>query len=68
MGCPPQRGPGGVPGDGEQPFRPVEIRPPCQQHMPSPVISAVGTDIAGDNPLYHPVNVGARRYHPGHAR
>jgi hypothetical protein len=22
----------------------------------------------GDNPLYHPVNVGARRYHPGHAR
>jgi hypothetical protein len=23
---------------------------------------------AGDNPLYHPVNVSARRYHPGHAR
>jgi hypothetical protein len=22
----------------------------------------------GDNPLYHPVNVGAWRYHSGHAR
>jgi hypothetical protein len=22
----------------------------------------------GDNPLYHPANVGARRYYPGHGR
>ena len=30
--------------------------------------NATRKSLRSDNPLYHPVDAGARRYHPGHAR